>query len=360
MDLADFDRLLNRLPVVAEGMHPVSLAYLHDPVRVYSSLQELVCILDTPQSVQPHRALSFDTDARYISRFPVVMVEHDPFTPELNNILFEQYDFIAASMLTHARVAERIVAEAQKVETIVLILLDGLSYADCQGWPGVEPCLATSPTITRICFPTIIGSPPLAARLFTLGLTKRVGFTYWERQNEPLTKKLFHTITDTRRLDPNRADGFSEVLDWLSINNLEDTYVQVVRLALDDFAEGHRTTVNRQTVIQGVRRDLEAVLDILKHKGSPAILFGIADHGILWKDSGHKIELVEIDGARYAKGRSGAGRGRLFKIDSQPYWVLDYPQMGRSWKSNEQGIHGGISYEESIVPFIQWEVNLSC
>jgi hypothetical protein len=360
MDLEALDRLLNRTPVVAKAMHPVSPAYLNEPVTLYPSLQELVWLLDTPQQTPPHRALCFDANIRFGSRFPIVTVEHDPFIPELNRFLFDRYDFVAVSMLTQAQVAERIAAEARRAETVALVLLDGLSYIDCRSWPGVEPCLAAAPTITRIGFPTTIGSPPLTSRLFATGLTKRIGFTYWERQDEPLTDRLFRTIADTRRLDPTRAGSFGQVVDWLSAHDLASTYIQVVRSALDDYAEGHRTIVPRWAIVQQIRRDLETVLDVLEHKGRPAILFAVSDHGILWKDDGHEIELVDLNGARYVEGRGGAGRGRLFEVDGRPYWVLDYPQMGRPWRSNEQGIHGGISFEESIVPFIQWEVNLLC
>jgi len=360
MDLAALDHLLNRAPVVVQGMHPVSLAYLYEPVKVYASLQELAHLLDAPQSVPSHRALSFDADVRYVARFPTVAVEHDPFTPELNRILFDRYDQIATSMLTQMKIADRIVTSARWAETVVLVLLDGLSYADCRDWPGVEPCLAAAPTITRVGFPAIISSPPLAARLFATGLAKRVGFSYWERRDEPLTARLFHTIADTRRLDPNQPDAFGQVVDWLSTHDLAGTYVQIVRSALDDYAEGHRTTVPRQALVRQIQRDLEAVEDVLKHKGRPAILFAVADHGILWKADAHRIEFVDLAGARYIQGRGGAGRGRLFEADGQPYWVLDYPLMGRSWGSNEQGIHGGVSFEESIVPFVEWEVNLPC
>lgn len=360
MELSALDRLLNQTPAVVQGMHPVSLAYLNEPVTVYDPLQELVWLLDSPQQTVPHRAVSFDANARFGSRFPVVSVEHRPFTPELNHFLFDRYDFIAVSMLTQAAVAERIMTEARKAETVVLVMLDGLSYVDCKDWPAVEPCLAAAPTITRIGFPTVIGSPPIAARLFATGLTTRVGFTYWKRQDEPLTNRLFRTIADTRRLNPNRPGAFGQVVDWLSTHDLAGTYVQIVRSALDDYAEGHRTTVPRRAVVQQIRQDLETVLDVLVHKGRPAILFAVADHGILWKEDDHRIEPVELNGARYAEGRGGNGRGRLFEVEEQSYWVLDYPQMGRSWRGNEQGIHGGISFEESIVPFIRWEVNLPC
>lgn len=360
MDLATLNRLLNQTPVVVQKMHPVSLAYLNQPVSVYESLQELAWLLDTPEQTLPHRAVCFDANARFGPRFPVVVVEHDPFTLDLNRFLFDHYDFITTCALTQPQVSERIIAEARQVETLVLILLDGLSYADCRDWPGVEPCLAAAPTITRVGFPAVIGSPPLAAQLFASGLTTRVGFTYWDRQDEPLTNRLFRTIADTRRLDSNRPGAFGQVVDWLSAHDLAGTYVQIVRSALDDYAEGHRTTVPRLAVLQQVRRDLEAVLDVLEHKGRPALLFAVADHGILWKEDGHSIEPVNLNGARYAQGRGGNGRGRVFDVEGQPFWVLDYPQMGRSWRSNEQGIHGGISFEESIVPFIRWEVNLSC
>lgn len=357
MDLAALDRLLNQMPVIVQGMHPVSLAYLKQQATLYASAEQLANALDAPAQVVPHRALSFNDESRYNARFPVVTVKHEPFTPELNQLLLEQYDFIAGLMLTQRQAADRIVAEARKAETIVMVLLDGLSYADCRDWPGTEPCLAVAPTTTRIAFPAIIGSPPLAARLFSVGLTRRAGFTYWDRQDEPLTNRLFQTITNTHRLDPNQPSAFSQVLDWLTVTDLAGTYVQVVRSALDEYAEGHRTGVPREVIVQRLKRDLEAVKDILDHKGRPALLYAVADHGILWKSDGHKIEYVGLAGARYMKGLGGVGRGRLFGVDGQSYWVLDYPQMGRSWGGNEQGIHGGISFEESIVPFVRWEVN---
>ncbi len=357
MDLLALDRLLDRTPVVATNLHPVSLAFLRAPVRIYQTLEELTHALDSPSPTLPKRILTFDGNPHDALRFPAVAVEHDPFTPELNRVLFAQRDLVAASMLTHTQVANRIVREAQKLEIVVLILLDGLSYADCRDWPGVEPCLATPPTITRVGFPSIIGHPPLAVRLFNAGFSRRVGFTYWERRDEPLTNRLFQTIADTRRLNANKPNAFDQALDWLSSQDLHHTYVQIVRTALDDFAEGHRTSIPRQAIIQQIRTDLEAVLGILQQKGQPAALFGVADHGVLWKEDNHIIERVMMAGARYVEALEGPGRGYRSDFEGCAYWVLDYPQMGRDWRSNEQGIHGGISFEESIVPFIHWEVN---
>jgi hypothetical protein len=344
--------------VGVKALHPVTLAYLRELPTIYPSLEQLIWHLDDLQVIQPHRAISFHSDPRYSFRFPIVSVEYDPFTPALNQILFDRFDFIGQVMLTHTRIVDRIIAEAQRVKTIVLVLLDGLSYADCRGWPHVEPCLATLPTITRVGFPSIINDPPIAMRLFTGGFTHRVGFTYWERDDEPLTRCLFRTISDTRKLDATRPHAFDQVLDWLSARDLTNTYVQIVRTALDDLAEGHRTPIPRTEAITEILRDLEAVVDILRMKGRPAMLFAIADHGILWKDQEHPIERVTVPGSRYAKGQASQGRGRLVTANACTYWVLDYPQMGRAWKSNEQGVHGGISFEETIVPFMQYGVNI--
>ena len=225
-------------------------------------------------------------------------------------------------------------------------LLDGLSTVIVWIWPGVEPCLTALP-LTQVGFPAIIGTPPLAVRLFAAGLTRRVGFTYWQRHNNPLTERLFHKIAETYTVDPNQPNAFRQALDWLSTNDLSGTYVQIVRTALDDFAEGHRTTVPRQAILSQIRHDLEDLQDVLEHKGLPALLYAVADHGILWKDEKHVIERIDFSGARYAEGLDGPGRGRCIEADGRRYWVLDYPQMGRAWKSNEQGIHGVFLFDTS-------------
>jgi hypothetical protein len=357
MELDELDKLLIRTPVIVRGLHTASLAFLKGEVFLFKTLQELIIKLDSPERTEPIKALSFDNASPFKSRFPVVTVNHDPFTTKLNNVLFEKLEFLSLHITTHQMVSDLIVSEAKNFETVVLILLDGLSYADCKDWPGVEPCLVVHPSITRIGFPAIIGSPPLASKLFSSGFTKRIGFTYWERDDNPLTEILFNTIKETLVIDPTSPGMFSQIIDWISIRDLHKTYIQIVYSALDEYAEGHRASIPRQAVIDKIKANLEALFDILIHKGRSAILFAISDHGILWKEDGHKIEnLNSPNGARYFVGRSGPGRGRYFKVGTEHFWVLDYPQMGRPWKKNEQGIHGGISFEESIVPFIRWEV----
>ena len=360
MDLTKLDRLLGRSPVVVQGLHPVSLAYLSEPVRTFASLEELALLLDDSNQAVAERVVVFDVNPVYASRFPVVTVRHNPFTPHLNAVLLDRYDYISSAMLNQSQVSDRILSIASHLSTIVLVLLDGLSYYDCRSWPGVEPCLATHPTITRVGFPCVLGDPPLAARLFRAGFARRVGFTYWTRADEQLTNRLYRTISDTRRLDPGRPDTFREILDWLESTDLDHTYVQIVHSALDDYADGHRTRVPRKAVVDQLHSDLRSILRVLEQKGLPACLFATSDHGILWKEDEHPFRVVPFHGVRYMEARSGPGRGRCFRTADQWYWVLDYPQLGRHLHSDEQGVHGGVSFEESIVPFVQWEVKGQC
>lgn len=360
MDLEDLDKLLYKTPVIARGLHPVSLAYLTEEVSLYSSLSELNLELDEPVLRHSERIICLDPNVIHSTRFPVVKVEHDPFTPNLNSILFQQFDFIASNMLTHNQISQRIDSNSNKYRTIVLVLLDGLSFYDCKDWNSVEPCLAAHPTKTTIGFPSIIGNPSIASRLFMKGFQKRFGFTYWRTSQNKLTRDLFSTIKDTMTLDATRPNSFAQILMWLSSHDLTDTYIQVMHTALDEYVGGHRNSIPKEAVLHEIYNNLNSILEILKSKGLPSVLYAVADHGILWKDNDQPIECLNFPCGRYTRGFAGPGRGKHFAFDNQDYWVLDYPQMGRNWFGNEQGIHGGISFQESIVPFIRWEANCPC
>lgn len=354
MNLSELDRVLNAMPVIAHA-HPVSLAFLDRPVRVYTTAREMALALDANVTVPPERWLTFDIDPHYLRRFPQITCEHDPFTTDLNHVLLERYDWIAQQMLTQARIAERITSETDGYDTIVLVLLDGLSYADCRQWPSVEPCLAVLPTITRVCFPAIVNDPPIASRLFVKGFERRVGFTYWSREDNRLTDQLFRTIGDVHQIQSQ----FTEVLDWLRKDNrLRQTYVQIVRSALDDYADGIRVTVPRVLLVRELWQDILSIADAIKGHNLRARIYVTADHGLLWKDAEHAFDVIakERGGLRYGLTKPSGSRGRWANLDDSRSWILDYPQLRRGFRRNEQGAHGGVSFEECITPFVTLEV----
>jgi hypothetical protein len=354
MNLVEFDKLLDRLPVMAR-LNPVSLAFLDRPVTLYRTAREMALTLDTLNPTPPGRWLTLDIDTHYLSRFPEIKCEHDPFTSESNRILLDRYDQIGQSMLTQDKVAQRIISRSAGLETVVLFLLDGLSYDDCRAWPGVEPCLTVLPTITRVCFPAIVNNPPIASRLFTNGFSRRIGFTYWERQDNQLTDKLFETIGDMHEI----RTGFGEVARYLSkAPDLRQTYIQIVRSALDDYADGIRTLVPRDTLVHELWDDIATIADVLRKRGLRARIFAVADHGLLWKDQNHPFQILgqERGGLRHGPTKPPNSRGKWVSLDSDRSWVLDYPQLHRDFRNNEQGTHGGISFEECVVPFFTLEV----
>jgi hypothetical protein len=354
MNLAELDELVNQTPVMVH-MQPVSAVFFDRPVRIFSTAREMALALDTNVALSPERWITFDTDSRYSRRFPEIACDYNPFTSKLNHVLLEQYSWIAQRMLTQPKIAERISSEARGYDTVVLILLDGLSYADCLAWPNVEPCLAVLPTITRVCFPVIVNTPPIASRLFTQGFQRRVGFTYWTREDNILTDQLFSTIRDIHII----YSRFAEVVDWLRQDtHLQHTYIQIVRSALDDYADGIRVTVPRAVLVQELWNDILAVTEALKNHGLRAKVYITADHGLLWKDDEHTFETLsqERGGMRYGATKPTNSRGLWVPLDNSRYWVLDYPQLRRNFYGNEQGTHGGISFEECITPFVTLEV----
>jgi hypothetical protein len=82
-----------------------------------------------------------------------------------------------------------------------------------------------------------------------------------------------------------------------------------------------------------------------------------ADHGILWREQIEgRIEIVgdiysqETHSPRYVKGHLLRPYGRQVTCDKQRYTLLGVPYLTRSLRSNEWGVHGGISAWESLVP----------
>ena len=359
--------LLDYTPVVAE-IHPVSVCYLPEDVTVFDSAAHVAWLLDDPQTTLPRRLLVASLDPEYSWRFPRIRCDHDPFTPELNTILFDRYQSIESQMLRQSDVAQRIAIESGKWDIVILFLVDGLSYQDVRCWSdsndqrmSVEPCLVDIPTLTETAFPNLVGDPPMSIRLFDAGYHNRVGFTYWAREDNQLTNRLFHAITDVRKIG-----HYSQILEGVR-ESVERTvkgknYFQILRTGLDGYAHAQKRRPPISAVVQEVRREFEQLIALCTElcRGSKlgACLYLVADHGILWRDEFDP----EIVGT--APGKSSLrwcgwhdlyqqrDRGKRFLVDGQEYYCLGYPKLRRPLHIDEQGIHGGISFQESVVPFV--------
>jgi hypothetical protein len=253
------------------------------------------------------------------------------------------------------------------------MLIDGLSYRDVKRWldahPDAEadltPCLVDGPTLTEIAFPQVLGDTPPALRLFDRGYRRRLGFTYWSRKDNQLTDVLFRTISDV-----NAVGDFSTVLAKLrrDLQTRSDQrfYIQIVRTGLDGYVHHQKRKPPVMTIVNTIMDEVLALADLFREVHRTAYICMTADHGILWRDE-FEPQIV---------GRAPAGAnprscdwsdlyyqeesGRRFAIAGREIYCLGYPKLRRALRIDEQGVHGGISFQESIVPFLTMRVGDIC
>jgi hypothetical protein len=147
-----------------------------------------------PHRVRPVVLLSDTTPGG--SRFGPPIAVKIPSPAAINAGLPTHRSYIQRAFLQQSTIAARIADEAQArhYETVVLLIVDGLSYSDLQEWPWPAiPCFVDGPSITMAGYPNVVGQPVLSRRLETVGLRKAIGFSYWDRSNL-LTDTLFTGI----------------------------------------------------------------------------------------------------------------------------------------------------------------------
>ncbi len=361
--LEELTKVLLRMPLMVEMKHPLSVAFLPEEVKVYADAWEMIIDLDRPDPQESIPMLALGIEPRLSHRLPRFRCLHDPLTSELNRVLLSRYEFIKAHLLCQSQIGSEILSQADAAEAIVLILVDGLSYADikrhaAQWLLHTSPILVDGVSITEQGMRRVIGDPPLAARLFDKGFSP-LGFTYWERPEEYLTDQIFrgfgHKIHKVR--------SFEEVGETLKNQDLKRAYVQIVRMGLDGVAHRHRDKPNIPATISAIMTDFEVIIDIFRKKQLYAHLYLTSDHGILWKWE-HQLETYENNPSTeplryYEYARHNNPHTLNTKFAGRDFALLEYPYLRRKLRSNEWGVHGGLSFEESIVPLIKITINPS-
>lgn len=365
------DDLLRRLaaaPVMGH-FHPLVSLCLPPEVDVQPGARAVAAAMDdlAPDIVRP--VLITTADSAYADRFPVMDVSELPDAARINAGLSRRLA-TARSLMTQRRVAERIAADTQQrgYQTVALLLIDGLSYEDTRHWPEApEPMFIDGPSITYyavdghvlpdVGFPAIVGRPPLAQRLATLGLGRARGYSYWDRQSNAVAALMFDGMP------LQRVGGITEALTRLAGESLDGLYVQIVRVGTDGLAHGRREVSPQEVAatVAAVREDLLRVIELLRHTGQPGAVYLVSDHGLLWK---HEHELHEAGGGRADHPRyatvSLADDAPVTRYEAAgiTFSLFHYPHLGMPVRANNSGVHGGLSYWESIVPFVHVEVNL--
>lgn len=292
----------------------------------------------------PYQELIFDpfVDPAFRRNF----VQHVPFLMTDPKILKQSH---IASLVEETTAREM-------PPTVVLIIVDGLSYRDWNGPGKVEPCLVDGLTNTQAGTRRIVGKPPLARRLLSMGYHRRIGFSYWTRDDNDLTDSLFHGFT---RDMIHRIRSMNELTNTIHGHVGEGTYVQVVRQGLDGLAHQCRDRPNVKGISGQIADDVDGLVRALRNGGNHGIAFVTSDHGILWFDEimpdARFLKEPATVPLRYYESAHVPGavdQGQSFFFDSSNSRLLAETIFRRSYKSNEWGAHGGISVAESVTPFV--------
>ncbi len=357
VNLRELQELLREMPLMVE-IHPLSLAFLPEDVQVFQDAWQMIAELDTP-SIHPTRPmLTVQVEPAFFHRLPAVQCKHNPLSTELNRVLLKRYDLVKQTLLCQSKIADHIVQGAT-ADAIVVVLIDGLSYADLMKyaprWANkARPVLVDGVSVTEQGMMRIVGTPPLVNRLFDIGYRIALGFTYWERTEEPLTNRLFTGFGDRVR----KVRTFDEVTAELESNEVKGSYVQIVRDGLDSIAHRQREKPNREAIVKDILRDYERLTHLFNEKGVSASVHLISDHGILWADE-HEVRVYEYGGADHPRHYEHVKRSENVlnvEFEGKEYAMLNYPYIRRELRANEWGVHGGLSFEESVAVWVSCSV----
>jgi hypothetical protein len=355
--LEELQTLSKQMPLMVE-IHPLSLAFLPEETVIFQTARELAVYLDSPPPQPTHPTLALQIDLSLCYRLPAFRCLHDPLTTELNQVLLKRFGFIRERMICQSQVAWQI-AQLTEGDLVILMLVDGLSYADVKRYapqwlPYAKPVLVDGVSETEQGMLRIVGDPPLAYQLFDQGFRRLLGFTYWEREREPLTQRLFAGFGDQVR----RVRSFSQALNILEQEELRGAFVQIVRAGLDEMAHRHRETRNLAAEVEGIFRDMGLLSDLVRKKGLSGILHMVSDHGILWAQEHHLTE-YEFTSDAHPRHYEYAKQGKYVlnvTFREREFALLAYPFLRRPLRANEWGVHGGLSFEESVVPWILYPI----
>lgn len=371
VEFSQLDDMLDRTPVIAD-VHSLVPLGLSPRTSIVSNADHFQIQLDNRNSQIDNRILILDNNKYLEGRFPSVSVPSPPSSREINQNMRYHLEYARTKILTNRRIApyiERDVVQSS-YDVVVFLLIDGLSYEDIAHWKyHVQPCFVDGVSVTfqlneqnnllrTVGFAAILNQPSVFARLYRHNYHRSIGFTYWQSDQNRISKYLFEGIPLTK------VENFQAVHGILDNTQIQpNTYIQIMREGLDGMAHGKRELHPAEVsgAIVAIEKDVEQLKLVLQKNGLKSVIYITADHGILWKTH-HDFFAIDVGKSkpRYSTTRP---EEKLidyvvrFEHENIPYYLLTYPYIGAKIRSNDSGLHGGLSYQESIVPFVKIEVN---
>lgn len=351
-------------------VHPLVPVCLDSETHVIDNSRVLIDLADDRTSNIEGPVLLLQKDHILSARFDVISVPDHPPIKLINESLSNNLEYIRKSLLTTTKITAHIQQDIalHRYDLIVLLLIDGLGYGDALEWEwDTVPCFVDGPSVTfqtdttgnlipSIGFPNIVGNPSIASRLYDLGYHSAFGYTYWKARNNLVSGYLFRGIQD------NEVANFDSIIHIIGEQEYPpNSYIQIVREGLDGLAhskrELHKSEI--QTASQSIKADIERLLCVIQTKSQSAVMYIVADHGILWKNE-HDWQVIGESSSKSRYTTTSPDRSIefctvRFDCSHHPYYLYTYPYLGRPIRKNDSGVHGGLSYQESFVPFIKIE-----
>lgn len=267
---------------------------------------------------------------------------------------------IAGKLTPIHRVLSRFVAPAGDAAPVLLIVLDGMSAAvfnelvtdlSTSGWRSIAPkgttralILAGVPSITDLCRTSLLsgrlqvgGQPEELA-----GFVEHPELRQRSRSGSP---KLFHKGALTSVSDGNLSQEADEAIRSSS------RFVGVVINAIDDhLAKGE------QLIVPWTAERIRPLPSLLaRARDAGRLIIVVSDHGHML-DQGTQ-QTTGSDSDRYRRPNPAAADGEVLINPARTGLGLDTDDVVLAWSESlrycgrKNGYHGGVSPQESVVPF---------
>lgn len=354
MQVSKLSKVVDAYPPAFTG-NPLNLLFLEnaEPIKIAG---EYLRNLDRPGLCEDRREYLLGNAADW--PFPAYRIKHRPDPLRLSEQLFERFD-TAKEVLPTQRDVGRMLAERAKIlqpDVVVLMVVDGLSYYDLPDWPDTKPCLVDGATTTEVGYRDVIGKPSVSEHMFSVGYRHQLGFTYFDADTNPLAADLYEVFGSSQVA---KIRKFDECLDAIKAQELARAYIQVSAPGLDGLCHKHRDEPPIQTYIDEVVGRFDSLVEQLSKRKLTVMACLTADHGILWRDELEgKWETVgdlQPEDARHVRYVRGSRLRHYLCVRNclgNAHSLLKVPYITRDLRSNEWGVHGGISAWESIVPLV--------
>ena len=316
---------------------------------------------------------SFDSSITLYDPPSIERVEYTGtvYNSSLNGLISEgsiSWDDVESTTTCQSEVGDIITKAACDVDVIALVIVDGLSYQDwTQSGYEAEPVYVDCPTRTDCGYPNVVrgasNGKHLQYRLFDKGYKTRKAFTYWERKKNNLSDELHDGFSKNDVI--GNIQDFGDSISYLQTHNWykPKTYLQFTLTGPERVAHRMKEDPVIQSEVDAVHEKITGLRETIGTETDSFRIFVVADHGILWRMDN---EFEELDGnwkqgirRQYDNPPDSASVpesvGEVSIWGGQKCLRLYYPYVFNTLRSNEPGVHGGFSYQESIIPLIEYE-----